>query len=1028
MKAIDEAEILLKDMETVEEPVVDTDAIKTFILRKKKNAYYRSDTIRILVLGRFKAGKSTLINALIGRKLAAVDDFEKTAWIARYWAAEEDFCRIEFIDGSTQEMSPKDFYMMTSADDPDRSFLDRIDYVDIGYEGANRFVLIDTPGSGSMSKENEERIDRALKDADLVFYVADVTDLGNMREYTRVEDIKKSGVPIICVGNKYDEDIAEEATEDEIREAIEEYTVFESDDIYVVSAREYLSGDDNGKMDRILERINACKIRLPQLRKEAEESEQYRLSQQAKKLLFSAEKAVTDLDSENKQINNRIERYKQEISISMERFVKDYVNRTLYSEYRNRIVERLKIESTGGQQVDGSKIMETIVPSDYMDYYWERLTTVTENELIRLWQGKLKDYREVIQEKIEFYGSGYSDSNMKLQCSDMDDLMSMYREYGGKGIKLSLQLGGVVSFFEAVLGANAASVALGSALVTTGMPIAVFGTALTMLYLHNRAKEKSIHIDYEKVVDDAIADFAKSVVDYFLPRLDSVQEGICQKTLSRSEVRLEKRIPYGMKPDLYIQKIDRIINDLDKSSGETGSRHTIEDLKTDLSMTQEKLKNSESRNQQLLADKNDALADRDKKQKELKEVQKEKERIQAEKEQIQKDSNIATAQYESQIDNLEKQEAELQNEIGRKNSLIYDLNDRLNEGNDTIYELETKIEALKKQYQELLDLYNNQPDVPSESNPGINVIWKKITKDIEDINANSSKKYRIDDSDKYSVFDMAAFLDDSAYKKMLEDVKRLTLLGTDYFEEMSGKVIDKLINDRYILTRKKDYRLYFEILHSDKMIRFNYIEVYASYREKYKEGGELLRRTYILNDAQIRYKIFDMINSAQREILIESPWISVNGWKNPKYSLHGMTFATELKKALTDPDRDVKIIIVSGYNTDSDQNSSGKSRNDEDTKNCIKELREEFKKYKGRIRFVEDVGIHDKVISVDNTCALLGSYNMLSNANQYVESYDRPGEYMDVKENPLDVETQRSRCYGRINEPYISFEKQYYDR
>ena len=43
----------------------------------------RPDLIRVLVMGEFKAGKSTLINALLGRAVAATDVFEMTTVVCR---------------------------------------------------------------------------------------------------------------------------------------------------------------------------------------------------------------------------------------------------------------------------------------------------------------------------------------------------------------------------------------------------------------------------------------------------------------------------------------------------------------------------------------------------------------------------------------------------------------------------------------------------------------------------------------------------------------------------------------------------------------------------------------------------------------------------------------------------------------------------------------------------------------------------------------------------------------------------------
>src|SRR5690606_35261044 len=57
--------------------------------------------LTLAVLGEVKAGKSTLVNALVGADVAPVDVLEATQWIMEIRAADEPYGKVLFADGST---------------------------------------------------------------------------------------------------------------------------------------------------------------------------------------------------------------------------------------------------------------------------------------------------------------------------------------------------------------------------------------------------------------------------------------------------------------------------------------------------------------------------------------------------------------------------------------------------------------------------------------------------------------------------------------------------------------------------------------------------------------------------------------------------------------------------------------------------------------------------------------------------------------------------------------------------------------
>ncbi len=120
-------------------------------------------SVFVTIAGRANAGKSSLLNALVGEKIAVVTDKPQTT---------------------------------------------RTKITGVLTEGELQYVFIDTPGIHKAKTKLGEHMNRAVKDSvtgiDAIVYMADVTRQINDIDTNALESFKKSGTPVILLLNKTD--------------------------------------------------------------------------------------------------------------------------------------------------------------------------------------------------------------------------------------------------------------------------------------------------------------------------------------------------------------------------------------------------------------------------------------------------------------------------------------------------------------------------------------------------------------------------------------------------------------------------------------------------------------------------------------------------------------------------------------------------------------------------------------------------------------------------------------------------------
>ncbi len=161
---------------------------------------------RLGVLGQFRSGKSSLINALVGETVALVDEEEATPTLSRYFAAEaggDGRARILYWDGGEETGTIAEILRRTREGRPNRAWLDRIERIEYGHPSSflRMLELWDTPGLGG-SDANQRISEAFATQVDGAVWVFDADSVGRADIVGPMEALARYGVPTLAVLNK----------------------------------------------------------------------------------------------------------------------------------------------------------------------------------------------------------------------------------------------------------------------------------------------------------------------------------------------------------------------------------------------------------------------------------------------------------------------------------------------------------------------------------------------------------------------------------------------------------------------------------------------------------------------------------------------------------------------------------------------------------------------------------------------------------------------------------------------------------
>ncbi len=165
-----------------------------------------SETFRLVILGQFKRGKSTLINALLGKRILPADVIPVTAIVTEIAYGPKREAQVYFYEGAPLTIDPERLpeFVTEEANPKNIKKVDRVKLTCPAPFLSHGVILVDTPGIGSIHEHNTRLTQEYIPNADAVVFVFSADPPLTEQEKAFIELVQPHVPKIFFVLNKKD--------------------------------------------------------------------------------------------------------------------------------------------------------------------------------------------------------------------------------------------------------------------------------------------------------------------------------------------------------------------------------------------------------------------------------------------------------------------------------------------------------------------------------------------------------------------------------------------------------------------------------------------------------------------------------------------------------------------------------------------------------------------------------------------------------------------------------------------------------
>lgn len=457
--------------------------------------------LKLAIMGEVKSGKSTLVNAIVGREVSEVDVLEATSSIINIFYSEEETYDI------------------------DQNCIN----IGINSDVLKDISIVDTPGLKSITSENENKSIKYIQNADIILYVFDSTHIGQEDIKDVVELIASYGKPIVGVLNKGD---LLHDNHQEVLEYIEDEYDLYIDKFFIISshleyqnniiknavAKEHdLVSEYSDELKRnfvsLIEFLKSIRTSNDEIKLQSVNSSIEALKHKEKVYHYEYLKSLEMLSQELSNHKNLLNGKFDYIQAKMEFEINEWLDKSFLEDEIHRINKNMDIAR---EYINDSYI-----------------NNVINNEKVKLdelffkeWNECIKEVNSITNNKIKEFikDINYRDYNIDLpkvklneEEIDMNEMLATI----GTGALLGATSGSALAVYAAALSASAPSITIGAAMLTYCPPLLLAGTVTGGIgkVLYDKLKQdqmnKDIIEDIESFKDNIKFEIKNILIDIY---------------------------------------------------------------------------------------------------------------------------------------------------------------------------------------------------------------------------------------------------------------------------------------------------------------------------------------------------------------------------------------------------------------------------------------------------------------------------------------------------------------------------------
>jgi len=469
--------------------------------------------LNLVVMGEVKAGKSTFINALIGREVSPVEVTETTASVIEIFYSESPQGIIRKKNSKNFAGSPEEIFAELSAEKGNLDYFSDVKNVSLAlpFENLKKLNIVDTPGLASITEENEAVTVNYIQKADVVLWLFNGNHMGQADVKEKLSETAKYGKPVIGIVNRVDEvDTSPERLKLYTQRKYEIYLY----DIFTLSAFQAYQAKKNDDQDLLNESGYTELIDYLEnnIEKESEEVQEESIISSLNSIinrdivlhesyLRNIEFIKNQLEVHNDEIKYHNERIKNNIESRLRNWVRQDIFRNEKRELFNMVENMGALSSKKTRNAVKNRLKELFSEERIKNKLINRIEEV-EDYFRSEWESSVEEVHRNIKENIEDFLA----EEQKLVKNEISQISS--GDFLVEGIGQGAALGGGAAFafaaYTAWLGPSAAFLTIGGQLAAFFPPFLLAGIAvggISRLFSVRKEKEEMKKAILENIRD-----------------------------------------------------------------------------------------------------------------------------------------------------------------------------------------------------------------------------------------------------------------------------------------------------------------------------------------------------------------------------------------------------------------------------------------------------------------------------------------------------------------------------------------------